>query len=287
MQPFEYFAPASLDEACRLLAGYDGAARAVAGGTDLLLKLKAGRLSPPAVVNIKRLPELRQRSVNSHLTLGALTTLEEIRRSPLLRARAPALVTAADTMASTQIRNLATLGGNLCNAAPSADLAPILLALGAVAHIAGPNGRRAVPLDDFFTGPGQTVLAPGELLVAVQLPLAGWRACYLKLAPRACMDIAVVGVGLALDVAGGRCRSARVALGAVAPTPIRAPEAEAELLAGPLTLQRVERAARLAAEAARPIDDVRGSAGYRRRMVAVLVRRGLLALAGLEDDEAT
>ncbi|MCC7362205.1 MAG: xanthine dehydrogenase family protein subunit M [Anaerolineales bacterium] len=279
MQPFEYYAPHSLPEALTVLADYGGAARVIAGGTDLLLKLKAGRIAPPAVVNLKRLPALRGQTVNSHVTLGALTTLTDLHASPQLRARLPSVAAAAGTMASVQIRNLATLGGNLCNAAPSADLAPILIALEAVGLIAGPQGEREAPLEDFFTGPGQTALLPGELLTAVRIAPAAGPSTYLKLAPRACMDIAVVGVGLALQLEGERCRRARIVLGAVGPTPRRARRAEDVLLGERLTPERIAQAADLAAEAAQPIDDVRGSAWYRRRMVTTLTRRGLLALA--------
>jgi carbon-monoxide dehydrogenase medium subunit len=284
MNSFDYFSPKSLSEASEILARYNGEARAVAGGTDLLLKMKADRLAPKAVVNIKRVPELRGISnLQSLIFLGALTTLEELRRSPVIREHYPALAEAADTMASVQIRNLATVGGNLCNAAPSADLAPILIALKAIARIAGPGGERRIPLDEFFTGPGATVLAPGELLVGLKVPRPDGLALYLKHSPREHMDIAVVGVGLSLQLKEGRCESARVVLGAVAPVPLRARRAEDELTSGPLTPDRIHHAAKLAAEEAKPIDDVRGSAWYRRRMVEVLVRRGLSRIGGLEN----
>jgi len=281
MKAFEYFAPRSLAEATEVLAKYQGEARTVAGGTDLLLKMKAGRLSPKAIVNIKRVPELRGLTFNSHLTLGALTTLEEIKQSSMIRERYPALSGAAATMASVQIRNLATVGGNLCNAAPSADLAPILIALNAAARLAGIEGERRIPLEDFFTGPGTTVLAPGELLVSLEVPPPAGPSVYLKHSPREHMDIAVVGIGLALrgyNPLSQECAEPRVVLGAVAPAPLRARRAEAELTGGPLAAERIDRAAKIAAEEAKPIDDVRGSAWYRRRMVAVLTRRGLETL---------
>jgi carbon-monoxide dehydrogenase medium subunit len=281
MKAFEYFAPRSLAEATEVLARYQGEARTVAGGTDLLLKMKAGRLSPKAIVNIKRVPELRGLTFNSHLTLGALTTLEEIKQSSMIRERYPALSDAAATMASVQIRNLATVGGNLCNAAPSADLAPILIALNAAARLAGIEGERRIPLEDFFTGPGTTVLAPGELLVSLEVPPPAGPSVYLKHSPREHMDIAVVGIGLALrgyNPLSQECAEPRVVLGAVAPVPLRARRAEAELTGGPLAAERIDRAAKIAAEEAKPIDDVRGSAWYRRRMVAVLTRRGLETL---------
>ena len=278
MMPFEYFAPRTQAEAIETLARYDGQARVLAGGTNLVLNLKEGNDSPRAVVNVKRIPELRGLEFNSHLTLGALTTAEEIRCSPLIRERFPALAHAASTMASVQIRNLATVGGNLCNAAPSADLAPILIACDAVARISGPGGERRVPLEEIFTGPGATVLSAGELLVAVEVPPWDGPAWYLKHAPRAWMDIAVVGVACALRMDGGVCVDARVVLGAVAPTPLRARRAESELVGGSLISERIDRAAKIAAEESKPIDDVRGSAWYRRRMVEVLTRRGLMQL---------
>jgi carbon-monoxide dehydrogenase medium subunit len=281
MKPFDYFAPRSLSEAVEILARYNGDARPVAGGTDLLLKMKAGRLAPKAIVNIKRIPELRGLAFNSHLSLGALITLEEIRRSPIIREHYPALSDTANTMASVQIRNLATVGGNMCNAAPSADLAPILIALNAIARIAGheSRGERRVLLEDFFAGPGRSVLAPGELLVSLEVPPPAGPSLYLKQSPREHMDIAVVGVGLAVQLKDGNCELARIVLGAVAPVPMRARRAEAELTGGPLTVERIDRAAKIAAEEAKPIDDVRGSAWYRRRMVEVMTRRGLMSLS--------
>ncbi len=285
MKEFDYYSPATLPEAIDVLARHNGGARVIAGGTDLLLKMKAGafRTPPKAVVNIKRIPELRGLSYTAQLNLGALTTLEEIRRSPVIREHYPALADAASTMASVQIRNLATVGGNLCNGAPSADLAPILIALNAIARIAGAGGERRVPLEEFFTGPGATVLQPGELLVALKVPRPSGTSLYLKHSPRECMDIAVVGVGLAVEVKTSRreVSTARIVLGAVAPVPMRARRAEEELMGGPLTGERVDRAAKMAAEECKPIDDVRGSAWYRRRMVEVMVRRGLEAIIDL------
>ena len=283
MKPFEYFAPQTLSETVEILAGFKGDARIIAGGTDLLLQMRAGKATPRAVVNIKRIPDLRGLTFNSHLAIGALTTLEELRRSPVVRDHFPALADAAATMASVQIRNLATVGGNLCNAAPSADLAPILIALNATAQIAGPRGARYVSLEEFFTGPGATILAPDELLAAVEVPPPSGRALYLKHAPRAFMDIAVAGVGIAIGLDGERCKSVRIVLGAVAPRPLRARRAEHELLGQSPQPERIERAAKLAAAESEPIDDVRGSAWYRRLMVEVLTRRGLKELGTQSD----
>jgi len=276
VKPFEYFAPRTLHEALDILVRYGGDARPIAGGTDLLLKMKLGEAAPRAVVNIKHIPELRRRyAFPNRLTLGALTTVEEIRRSCIVRDNAPALAMAAATMASTQIRNLATLGGNLCTAAPSADLAPVLMALSATVHIAGPGGERCIPLDEFFLGPGQTALAPNELVISADLPRFMGPALYLKHMPRESMDIAVAGVGIALSLSDGRCESARIVLGAVAPKPMRALQAEAELTAGPFTPERIARTAHIAAQESQPIDDVRGASWYRRHMIEVMTRRGL------------
>ncbi len=283
MKPFDYYAPTSLNEALGLLAEQGGRARALAGGTDLLLKMRAGRLAPGCLTNIKRIPELRGLSYDATqgLWLGALTTVAEIMAAPEVCSRYPALAHAAATMASVQIRNLATVGGNLCNAAPSADLAPPLIALGAQAHIAGPRGERSVALENFFTGPGQTVLADDELLIRVTVPPpeAGLAAVYLKHTPREAMDIAIVGVAAAVAWRDGVCASVRIVLGAVAPTPLVAQEAGEALLGRPLEEKHIAEAARLAAQAARPIDDVRASAWYRREMVEVLVRRALGEIA--------
>jgi len=279
MKPFDYYAPTSLNEALGLLAEQGRRARALAGGTDLLLKMRAGRLAPGCLINIKRLPELRGLSYDETqgLRLGALTTVAEIMASPDVCSRYPALAHAAATMASVQIRNLATVGGNLCNAAPSADLAPPLIALGAQVHIAGPRGERSVALEEFLLGPGQTALADDELLVALTLPPPerGLTAVYLKHTPREAMDIAIVGVATAVTLNDGVCISARIVLGAVAPTPLVAREAGEALIGRPLEEKHIAEAARLAVQAARPIDDVRASAWYRREMVRVLVQRAL------------
>ena len=284
---FTYFAPTTLDEAVILLAEHGWGARVLAGGTDLLLRLKAGQWRPRCVVNIKRIPGLDEISFDpaSGLRLGTLVTAADLERSEVVQAHYPALAQGAGVMASRQIRNLATVGGNLCNGAPSADLAPPLIALGGSAVIVGSGGQRQVPLDEFFLGPGQTGLEPGELLVTVAVPPPppGSAAVYLKHSPRRAMDIAVVGVAVAMvrsqtPVSNSRCEDVRIVLGAVAPTPLRARRAEESLRGQEVTRERVEEAARTAAQEAQPIDDVRGSAWYRRRMVEVLTRRGLTRL---------
>lgn len=284
MKPFEYYAPETLEEAVEIMARYEEGVYPVAGGTDLIPKMRYGQIRPKVVVNLKRIPGLAtiEPQANNSLKIGALATLTQVSRSSLVRERYPMVAQIAGKMASVPVRNLATVGGNLCNAAPSADLAPPLIALGAEALIFGPDGERRVLLEDFFTGPGTTVLQRGELLTAVLIPPPDphARATYIKHAHREALDIAIVGVAVLVRFApdGQTCRDARIVLGAVAPTPIRAREAEALLQGTPLTEERIAEAGRLAAEAARPIDDVRGSAWYRREMVAVLTRRALFSL---------
>lgn len=282
MRSFNHSTPTTLSEAVSLLAEYNGKAAVIAGGTDLLLKMKAGLRKPAVVVNIKRLSDLKCLTFDAAngLKLGALTTLRELARSPIVFEHYPVLARTAHIMASEQIRSLATVGGNLCNAAPSADLAPPLIALDASVSLIGPAGERRLSLENFFTGPGKSVLQPGELLKEITLPPPVGKTVYLKHSPRAYMDIAVVGVAVRIQMEGDRfaCREARVVLGAVAPVPLRARQSE-EILAGQaLTEERILQAAKTAAQECSPIDDVRGAAWYRRRMVEVLVKRGIQSI---------
>ena len=277
MNSFDHHTPASLSEALALLAGNNGSAAVIAGGTDLLLRMKGGFVKPKTVVNIKRIPELRGLSFDATegLRIGALTTLREIGRSPLILEHYPVLAQTVKIMASEQIRSLATVGGNLCNAAPSADLAPPLIALDGLACIVGSSGERRVPLTDFFVGPGKSVIQPGELLKEILLPPLQGKIIYLKHSPRAYMDIAVVGVAVRIDRKENLCQDARIVLGAVAPTPLRVPRGEDALKGQALTGERVNQAAQISAQECSPISDVRGAAWYRRRMAEVLVKRGI------------
>ncbi len=286
---FDYAAPGTLEEALDLLARHgDGRGRALAGGTDLLLKLKKRAVpAPEIVVDLKRVAGLDylRYEPGAGLRLGALTTLAAVQRSPVIRERYPLLSEAASAVfASPQIRNRATVVGNVCSAIPSADTPPPLSALGARLRLASREGERVVAVDDFFCGPGETVLRPGELVREIEIPdpPEGARSTYLKLSPRRAQDLAVVGVAVGLRTVEGRFEDVRVALGAVAPTPIRARQAEELLRGQPVEVGVVERAARAAAAEARPIDDHRASAEYRRSMVEVLVRRAVALLAGLE-----
>ena len=233
---------------------------------------------PPAVINVKRIPGLDRIEVSaSAIRIGALTTLAALIEHPTIQAEYPVLPFTARYMGSPAIRHLATVGGNLCNASPAADLSPVLLVLDAEVGIVGPAGTRRLSLDRFFRGPGQTALAEAELLAWLEFPRkhAGWTVRYERLDVRRAMDIAIAGVALALRRDGSRVAEARLALGAVAPTPLRVPAAEAALVEGGLGPAAVERAAELAMAAARPIGDVRATAEYRREMVGALVRRAL------------
>lgn len=282
MQPFDHYSPGTLSEALDLLAKFNEGGRVIAGGTDLLLRMKSGELSPQALIDIKRLKELQGFSFDQHsgLRLGSLVTLRELTRSSIVRENYPWLAEAASSMASEQIRSFATLGGNLCNASPAADLAPPLIASEARLRISSRDDEYMMPVEVFFIGPGRSTLRPGELLVDIHVPPPMGKAIYLKHTPRAQMDIAVVGVAINLIVDGGLCQKARIVLGAVAPVPLRAIKAETCLNGQPLTEECINDAAITAAQECFPIDDGRSAAWYRREMVAVLVRRGLARLSG-------
>jgi CO/xanthine dehydrogenase FAD-binding subunit len=276
---FELAVPGSVDECLQILAKRGPDTKVVAGGTDLLPQLKNGVLKPGWVVDLSAVAELRTISDASDggLRIGASVTARELELDARVRSRFAALAESAAMVGSVQVRNLATLGGNLCNAAPSADMAPPLLALDAEAVIAGPSGQRRVPMASFFLGVRRTVLGPGELLLEIVVPAQGAQSGgnYLRHTPRRELDIAVVGVASQVTLTGGKCTTARIALAAVAPVPLRAIDAEQALVGQPLTPQTIERAAELASGAARPIDDHRGSIEFRNHLVGVLTRRTL------------
>jgi carbon-monoxide dehydrogenase medium subunit len=285
MRRFDLVLPNTVEDCLKVLAERGAQAKLVAGGTDLLPQMKNGVLKPAVVVDLSGIARVRQVDNGNGLRIGAAVTARELEVSPALRGPYAAIAESAALVGSLQVRNLATVGGNLCNAAPSADMAPPLVALEAQAVIAGPKGERRVAMADFFTGVRQTVLAPNELLVELIVPPPGAHCGgqYLRHTPRRELDIAVVGVASQLTMAGGRCTKARIALAAVAPTPVRAMSAERLLEGHPVTPDLIERAAHAAVEAARPISDQRGSADFRRHLVQVLTRRTLttaLARAG-------
>jgi CO/xanthine dehydrogenase FAD-binding subunit len=277
MKRFDYLAPWSLAEALEMLSDRPEAIP-LAGGTDLLVQVKEGSHSVETLLSLKRVPELRQYAHNGALTLGSTVTVGRIATDPRIQQAYAALALGAGLIGSVQIRNVATVGGNLCNASPSADTAPPLLVLGAQAVIASVGGERTIPLEEFFEGPGRTALQTGELLKAITVPqpVEHSGSFYLRHTPRARMDLAMVGVAAAVTLeAKGTIVDARLALGAVAPVPLRARRAEALLVGQILTDELCREVGATAAQEAEPIDDQRASAEYRRHLVDVLTRRAL------------
>ena len=278
MKAFEHYAPDSVEELLELLKSKPNA-KLIAGGTDLLLQMKEGTAQPETVVSLKNVEELGGFSVSKNgYRLGTGMTLRRITRSNELTQNFPGLIYAAGVVASEQIRSLATLGGNICNASPSADMVPPLIALDAVVQLVSSQGQRDIPLAEFFKGPGESVLKSGEILHSIFLPQPSGSMIYSKHAPRKYMDLAVVGVAVRLAKKNGKINEARVALGAVGPVPFRAEKTEALLAGQTLTTELMREAGEMAAGECVPIDDIRGSAWYRKRMVKVHVRRNLEAL---------
>jgi CO/xanthine dehydrogenase FAD-binding subunit len=277
---FEYLEPKTIDEALSLLSHYKARAKVIAGGTDLLPKLKRRQFkAPECLIDLKGIPNLDYIKYDEvdGLSLGALVTIHAVETSPILRERFGVLFQAAESMASRQVRNRGTIGGNLCNAVPSADTAPALLTLEATLKLASQKGERIVNIADFFTGPNETVLTEEEILQEIRVPNLPppSRGTYLKLTPRRSMDLAIVGVAAVVSAEDGVCNDIRIALGAVAPTPIRARRAEEMIRGQKLSYEVVERAAQIAAGECRPISDHRASEEYRCRMVEVLTKRAI------------
>ena len=278
MKAFEHYAPDSVEELLELLKSKPNA-KLIAGGTDLLLQMKEGTAQPETVGSLKNVEELGGFSVSKNgYRLGTGMTLRRITRSNELTQNFPGLIYAAGVVASEQIRSLATLGGNICNASPSADMVPPLIALDAVVQLVSSQSQRELPLSEFFKGPGESVLKGGEILHSIFLPQPSGSMIYSKHAPRKYMDLAVVGVAVRLAKKNGKINEARVALGAVGPVPFRAEKTEALLAGQTLTTELMREAGEMAAGECVPIDDIRGSAWYRKRMVKVHVRRNLEAL---------
>ena len=283
MKPFSYVAPTSLDEAYKVLAQADGpgSVRALVGGSDLIDGMRQERRTPSVVMDIKHIPEMNRLEwvAGEGLHLGAAVSCANTAAFPAVRENYGSLAESTQLVGSTQIQNRASVAGNICNSTPSADTVPGLLTFGARVVLVSPRGRREVELGDFFTGPGQNVLAPDEVLLEtiVPPPQPNSSGHYLRFIPRNEMDIAVVGVGsmLVLEPGTTRCTQARIALASVAPTPVRATAAEQVLEGKEVTADLIREAGERAVEAARPISDVRGSAEYRKELVKVLTRRTL------------
>lgn len=285
LAPFEYVECASLEEAVAALAGAGDEARVIAGGTALVPLMKHRLLRPARLVSVVRVPALAglATTADGTLVIGAAVSHRAVAASPLVGGGWPLLAGACGRVASPTIRSMGTLGGNLCYGESASDPAPALLALGARLRLRGPAGERAVPVEAFFTGFYATALGPAEVLTAVEVPPppAGARSTYFKWTPRAGEDRALVGLAALLVLDGRHCRRARLGLGGVNPSPVALPAAGRELEGRDLDPAVVARAAEAAAAEVDPMDDLQGSAGYRRDMVRVWVRRVLAGLAGL------
>jgi carbon-monoxide dehydrogenase medium subunit len=273
----DYQAPTTLDAALALLAGGDASTRPMAGGSDLIVQMRSGRVRAARIVDLKRIPGLIGITADATgFTIGAATPCAAIGEHAALAAAWPGVVEAARLIGSPQVQGRASVGGNLCNASPAADSVPAMIAAGAVCLIAGPAGPRELPVEKMTLGPGRNALAAGELLRAIRLPLRAARSgdAYLRLIPRTEMDIAVVGAGVNLTLdAQGRITGARVALGAVAPTALLVPAAADALVGSTLDAAALARLDAAARAACKPIDDKRGTAAYRTRVAGVLARR--------------
>ncbi len=275
----DYEKPESVEDAVRLLAGSGGSARAMAGGTDLLPKARGGVLDTALIVDVKAIPELNVLSYDrgKGLTLGAAVPCYKIYTNSEIKSAYPGLIDAAELIGGIQIQGRASIGGNLCNAVPSADSIPALIALGATANIAGPDGSRNVAVEDFCTGPSKNLLETGELLTSISIPapLPNSGARYQRFIPRNEMDIAVAGVGASVVLDNGNIKSARLALASVAPTPLFVKEVGDALAGKPANDETIATAGQIAKNAARPITDMRGTIEYRKHLCDVLTRRAL------------
>ncbi len=280
MKPFQYHEPATVKEACQLINAHWKRARILAGGTDLVIKMKKGVISPQHLINIKKISELNGIvEIQDGYKIGSTTPLSAIAIHEGIKTKQPMVSEAALTVGSPQVRNLATIGGNLCNGAPSADMAPGLLVLDSTVTISGVNGDRIMNLEEFFSGPGEVDLQRGEILKELFVPFPGkdMRMVYLKHGPRRTMDCALVGVAVALVLknSGQYCQSAKIAVGAVAPTPVRAKKTEQLLSDRSIKDFQVNDIKEVLFSEIAPISDVRASATYRAEMVSTLTLRAI------------
>ncbi len=308
MKKFDYFRPNTLEEALTLFAKYVGKAKWIAGGTDVIVMIKQKTMAPDVLISLREIPGLDQIKFNGSLSLGPMVTHRAIEKSEIVRKNFSALTDATDYLGSVQIRNVATIGGNICTAAPSADTATPLLVLGTQVKIKSPKDERTLPIDEFFKGPGETVLKPGELVEELLIPklLPNTGSAYYKLQRRLALDLPILGVSVLLSLDKNRvtcsdmlctaspissilhqmeddeivCKEVKIALGVVAPTPLRAVKAENLLRGKKLSDELLEEAAETAAKEAQPRDTVRGEAWYRRDMIKVLVKR--MAMKSIE-----
>jgi CO/xanthine dehydrogenase FAD-binding subunit len=278
MKKFDYYMPESLKEAYGLMGKLRGTARYAAGGTDLLVRIKQNVIRPEALISLRHVEQLKGITLNGGLRLGSMTLFRDLERSPVIALGHPALWEAVRSLANPQVRNVATIGGNLCNAAPSADSAPALLVMGASVTLEGPGGARSIPLDEFFTGPGRSCMKPDEVLTEVRLPEppGASGSAFLKIG-RVTQDLAVVNAAAFLVMEKGKCRICRLAAGAVAPIPLRLKAAEKMVEGEEIGPELLDRVAEAVEQEVKPITDVRTTEAYRRKVSGVLVRRAILA----------
>ncbi len=277
MNDITYSAPHTIDEAVGALLAAKGSGRILAGGTDLLVQMKAGMARPGAIIDVKNIAEMSaiEDKGGGAFRIGAAVSGARIGEHAALKKAWPGAVEAINLIGSKQIQGRASPGGNLCNASPAADSVPALIAAGAIAAVHGPNGRREVPVEKIQIGPGKTSLQPGEIVVSFSLPARpkGSADAYLRLIPRTEMDIAVVGCGVNLTIENGTCTAARVGLGAVAPTVLLVEAAGAALVGSRLDDEALEKAAAACRAVCKPINDKRGTIVYRTKIAGVLLKR--------------
>jgi carbon-monoxide dehydrogenase medium subunit len=283
MRHFELYSPQTIAEALRFLSERGDRTKIIAGGTDLIPSLREGGSPPDFVLNLLEIEELNGViEADQVLRLGATTTHTQIAESAVLQRTCPALAQAAAAVGGPQVRNRGTIGGNIVNASPAADLACALLALDAEAALRSERGTRVVALRDFFVGPAETTIKPDELLTGVSIRPPKGKSVFLKLGRRQAMSLAVVNVAVCLEMEGKICRKSRIALGSVAPTPIRCPEAELMLANKEIGPELISKCAKEAMSASKPIDDQRAKAWYRIEAGTVLLRRALTEAAGIQ-----
>jgi carbon-monoxide dehydrogenase medium subunit len=272
-QDFEFLEPRTIEEAVKWMATYRGKARFMAGGTDLIVRMKMGRAHPEVIINLLKIPALRYLIVERGLRIGVLTTFRQIERNGFIGQRYTALHEAAKAVTSAQIKTMGTLGGNLCHGSPAADSAPPLIAFGASAKMVEGDKERTIPLEDFFTGPGQTLLSQEELMVEIQVPepKANSGSAFLKLG-RVSADLAKVSAAVVIEREGDDCRDCKIVMGSVAPVPFRTKEAEKILMGKKFKEDLIEKASLRVSEEIKPISDLRSTAWYRKEVSKILVR---------------
>jgi len=276
MKKFDYYQPQSLKDAFNLMEKADGHAMYVAGGTDLIVRIKQKVILPDALISLRSIESLKGLNANGGIVMGSMTLFRDIERDSTLGREWPALVQAVSVLANPQIRNVATVGGNISNAAPSADCAPPLLVMDAVLTVEGPGGERQVPIEEFFVGPGKTCMDPAEILSHIRLPEMekGTGMAFLKVG-RVSQDIAIANMAALVVMEGKTCRKCRVAAGAVAPIPLRLRQVEALLEGRKVDKELLEEAGRIAGREVRPITDVRSTEEYRRHISEVLAKKAI------------